>query len=110
MIRRPPISTRTDTLFPYTTLFRSGLEYMPEGALHVQVPLLAFIEEPERHQLGRDAAGGGEQHWGGRELDRVHEAHGAHPQDVGGHADQEQAVEERTQDLGADPADRKSVV
>src|SRR3546814_4289776 len=33
MIRRPPRSTRTDTLFPYTTLFRSihlvyrGLEY-----------------------------------------------------------------------------------
>src|SRR3546814_16081477 len=23
MIRRPPVSTRTDTLFPYTTLFRS---------------------------------------------------------------------------------------
>src|SRR3546814_9748941 len=23
MIRRPPLSTRTDTLFPYTTLFRS---------------------------------------------------------------------------------------
>src|SRR3546814_2836115 len=29
MIRRPPRSTRTDTLFPYTTLFRSrvGLRY-----------------------------------------------------------------------------------
>src|SRR3546814_9440748 len=26
MIRRPPRSTRTDTLFPYTTLFRSPLE------------------------------------------------------------------------------------
>src|SRR3546814_13341760 len=26
MIRRPPRSTRTDTLFPYTTLFRSGLQ------------------------------------------------------------------------------------
>src|SRR3546814_4156683 len=26
MIRRPPRSTRTDTLFPYTTLFRSRLE------------------------------------------------------------------------------------
>src|SRR3546814_12124147 len=26
MIRRPPRSTRTDTLFPYTTLFRSILE------------------------------------------------------------------------------------
>src|SRR3546814_5793410 len=25
MIRRPPVSTRTDTLFPYTTLFRSPL-------------------------------------------------------------------------------------
>src|SRR3546814_2582773 len=27
MIRRPPRSTRTDTLFPYTTLFRSGIWY-----------------------------------------------------------------------------------
>src|SRR6056297_3907309 len=26
MIRRPPRSTRTDTLFPYTTLFRSQLD------------------------------------------------------------------------------------
>src|SRR3546814_4798764 len=26
MIRRPPRSTRTDTLFPYTTLFRSNLD------------------------------------------------------------------------------------
>src|SRR3546814_970074 len=26
MIRRPPRSTRTDTLFPYTTLFRSALQ------------------------------------------------------------------------------------
>src|SRR3546814_13960819 len=26
MIRRPPVSTRTDTLFPYTTLFRSFRE------------------------------------------------------------------------------------
>src|SRR3546814_18859962 len=29
MIRRPPRSTRTDTLFPYTTLFRS----LPDGNL-----------------------------------------------------------------------------
>src|SRR3546814_4246309 len=27
MIRRPPRSTRTDTLFPYTTLFRSACAY-----------------------------------------------------------------------------------
>src|SRR3546814_2273589 len=32
MIRRPPRSTRTDTLFPYTTLFRS------EGVLYVCMP------------------------------------------------------------------------
>src|SRR3546814_599153 len=29
MIRRPPRSTRTDTLFPYTTLFRSALATTP---------------------------------------------------------------------------------
>src|SRR3546814_19132821 len=29
MIRRPPRSTRTDTLFPYPTLFRSKLRGMP---------------------------------------------------------------------------------
>src|SRR3546814_11265085 len=28
MRRRPPISTRTDTLFPYRTLFRSDLPYL----------------------------------------------------------------------------------
>src|SRR3546814_2976966 len=30
MIRRPPSSTRTDTLFPYTTLFRSRVQ-RPDG-------------------------------------------------------------------------------
>src|SRR3546814_20826457 len=30
MIRRPPRSTRTDTLFPYTTLFRSAVDGMPD--------------------------------------------------------------------------------
>src|SRR3546814_6756784 len=34
MIRRPPRSTRTDTLFPYTTLFRS--DQTPEG-LRIQI-------------------------------------------------------------------------
>src|SRR3546814_19710540 len=29
MIRRPPRSTRTDTLFPYTTLFRSAKRELP---------------------------------------------------------------------------------
>src|SRR3546814_14876804 len=34
MIRRPPRSTRTDTLFPYTTLFRSPAQVL---ALHLLV-------------------------------------------------------------------------
>src|SRR3546814_3018047 len=32
MIRRPPRSTRTDTLFPYTTLFRSPRREIRRGA------------------------------------------------------------------------------
>src|SRR3546814_17037219 len=31
MIRRPPRSTRTDTLFPYTTLFRSSDSHWPHA-------------------------------------------------------------------------------
>src|SRR3546814_6748518 len=34
MIRRPPRSTRTDTLFPYTTLFRSrGIVFAPSASM-----------------------------------------------------------------------------
>src|SRR3546814_3074084 len=47
MIRRPPRSTRTDTLFPYTTLFRSAAKGLARGALAVKaaknrVPLRRF--------------------------------------------------------------------
>src|SRR3546814_20042040 len=39
MIRRPPRSTRTDTLFPYTTLFRSVGRARPVHAQHQLVRL-----------------------------------------------------------------------
>src|SRR3546814_10100067 len=49
MIRRPPISTRTDTLFPYTTLFRSHRSWIPafagtteEGGLSSREPAGGF--------------------------------------------------------------------
>src|SRR3546814_11258738 len=49
MIRRPPRSTRTDTLFPYTTLFRSRLRraapfhFAPPGAARrLRGPLRSF--------------------------------------------------------------------
>src|SRR3546814_16886010 len=38
MIRRPPRSTRTDTLFPYTTLFRSAV------AVRIGLPSFHFVE------------------------------------------------------------------
>src|SRR3546814_9522232 len=39
MIRRPPRSTRTDTLFPYTTLFRSLFRLdLDKAARHIVVP------------------------------------------------------------------------
>src|SRR3546814_16494812 len=36
MIRRPPRSTRTDTLFPYTTLFRSAVPLVLEHGPNAQ--------------------------------------------------------------------------
>src|SRR3546814_5476221 len=44
MIRRPPRSTRTDTLFPYTTLFRSsGSNYAAQdmGVSRRRAPVVA---------------------------------------------------------------------
>src|SRR3546814_3083709 len=44
MIRRPPRSTRTDTLFPYTTLFRSSLTLLStwQGWLYVAFVIDVF--------------------------------------------------------------------
>src|SRR3546814_7600078 len=73
MIRRPPRSTRTDTLFPYTTLFRSlehlfvrpfGRERLPGAHLaELRAPVAlaglreAGVEEGgELHREGRSAA------------------------------------------------------
>src|SRR3546814_17771088 len=63
MIRRPPRSTRTDTLFPYTTLFRSGLAVLaPATAAFADepitpVPMAAAPDpsapNPSKVQLGR---------------------------------------------------------
>src|SRR3546814_20667880 len=48
MIRRPPRSTRTDTLFPYTTLFRSGCPETPKGSRHHTLPLVARVRAVTR--------------------------------------------------------------
>src|SRR3546814_1872921 len=51
MIRRPPRSTRTDTLFPYTTLFRSGRaghdrHLAGERAVAVRAGELRLLQRP----------------------------------------------------------------
>src|SRR3546814_10101310 len=46
MIRRPPRSTRTDTLFPYTTLFRSDV-----GFIQAPARIKATPPEPEQPLL-----------------------------------------------------------
>src|SRR3546814_18486788 len=66
MIRRPPRSTRTDTLFPYTTLFRSKLEGRGNDAWRSFATTIYFLQhqqlrrrqprrggEPSPTQLGR---------------------------------------------------------
>src|SRR3546814_1614378 len=59
MIRRPPRSTRTDTLFPYTTLFRSWRTAVdraldPLGLTHAQYVVLASLlalDRPSQREL-----------------------------------------------------------
>src|SRR3546814_6787308 len=61
MIRRPPISTRTDTLFPYTTLFRSkaveaGAHCRAIGPEHPDLDIVACLDiggqgERPRHMV-----------------------------------------------------------
>src|SRR3546814_11578650 len=56
MLLRPPISTRTDTLFPYTTLFRSA---WPNGFRNRFPPLLGVREggiDVEDHATKRKEA------------------------------------------------------
>src|SRR3546814_5703320 len=65
MIRRPPRSTRTDTLFPYTTLFRSPSDRLARDP-HRPVGRANHIAwDPHddagdcRHRLSRPAGGAG---------------------------------------------------
>src|SRR3546814_21147215 len=54
MIRRPPRSTRTDTLFPYTTLFRSSRRVDPRQLVSQRQELLDRAVQPEgRRHFGR---------------------------------------------------------
>src|SRR3546814_1160060 len=53
MIRRPPRSTRTDTLFPYTTLFRSQSGVSP---MIKSIPLAKLVQSPRNVRRHGDPA------------------------------------------------------
>src|SRR3546814_2735738 len=54
MIRRPPRSTRTDTLFPYTTLFRSVVDVEHRRLRAVEIDVVEIDADPgleARHRV-----------------------------------------------------------
>src|SRR3546814_7783298 len=53
MIRRPPRSTRTDTLFPYTTLFRSRLIAQAFAAAGIQLVARPNFCSPDKLEKSR---------------------------------------------------------
>src|SRR3546814_8435209 len=57
MIRRPPRSTRTDTLFPYTTLFRSSATHSRQRAVRLthRAKRTAARSDPITEQRRRSA-------------------------------------------------------
>src|SRR3546814_7110506 len=72
MLRRPPRSTRTDTLFPYTPLFRSGQFHPLRGELHDLELARAGHGRLDRVAVG--AVGGDRARAG--QLDRTEPGHG----------------------------------
>src|SRR3546814_14573892 len=57
MIRRPPRSTRTDTLFPYTTLFRSAPDHILDiRGLDGRVALENFLHQVRGQRFRADIA------------------------------------------------------
>src|SRR3546814_19326495 len=58
MIRRPPRSTRTDTLFPYTTLFRSFEERQRLLAIEPQLDRIEAQHPVDREMLADRAQEG----------------------------------------------------
>src|SRR3546814_1272438 len=78
MLRRPPRSTRTDTLFPYTPLFRSGQFHPLRGELHDLELARAGHGRLDRVAVG--AVGGDRARAG--QLDRTEPGHGDRDVDI----------------------------
>src|SRR3546814_1057974 len=81
MIRRPPRSTRTDTLFPYTTLFRSPRQWLPARG-NLQPPPHRRTRQPAL-EPGRHVPEAVELHQFPRLVEADHVVHPAHGGDFG---------------------------
>src|SRR3546814_8503123 len=57
MIRRPPRSTRPDTLFPYTTLFRSQFLRGALRAMKILVPVKRVLDYNVKPRVKADGTG-----------------------------------------------------
>src|SRR3546814_12454195 len=57
MIRRPPRSTRTDTLFPYTTLFRSLVRRAPLDRAERRIALVGLADLAKDVAVGNKVIG-----------------------------------------------------
>src|SRR3546814_10245726 len=73
MIRRPPRSTRTDTLFPYTTLFRSVQEVHRDAAAHRARADDADRPDVDRGYVGTDVGNAGRLPLGEEDMARSEE-------------------------------------
>src|SRR3546814_15290515 len=102
MIRRPPRTTRTDTLFPYTTLFRS----VPAALL--RPPLAAHLPLQADHLPCRADGGAFHRHRARRRRQGLPRARGAAASGAADRAAGRPAAI-ALQELSA-PGDRKSVV
>src|SRR3546814_14793855 len=65
MIRRPPRSTRTDTLFPYTTLFRSDLDGLQRPQAIAKRAAGKALPKRARKHFGVEGEDGGGPHQAG---------------------------------------------
>src|SRR3546814_1253747 len=72
MIRRPPRSTRTDTLFPYTTLFRSHARRRRAGGLPPAAGDAAVIVGQHGEAAGGEEAGEGRVITARHQIGRAH--------------------------------------
>src|SRR3546814_11507002 len=122
MIRRPPRSTRTDTLFPYTTLFRSmavaDLGTNETDTRLAQSPLEAEVahqradHRPVQANAGLPVAGQHDQHGVAVEAPPV-AVDEQHPVDVGVEGEGQlhtRLTPSRCQDPGRTPTDTSATV